>query len=203
MINYDLPSQAEDYVHRIGRTGRAGAMGMSYSMFTNKNAPLASELVKLLRTSGQKVPDELQQIANNKRGHHREKKFQRYSTPSNRSNYGGGYNQGSYGQSSYGGGYGASNGGYGASNGGYGASNGGYSNGNTNGGSYGNGAANGGAWGNSGATNGGYNKPSYDQGQAAGYRENRFEEVKNDYNQSSKTRDERPVASNTDYKNYF
>ncbi|ACI98298.1 DEAD/DEAH box helicase protein [Rhodospirillum centenum SW] len=34
VINFDLPKQAEDYVHRIGRTGRAGASGVSYSLFT-------------------------------------------------------------------------------------------------------------------------------------------------------------------------
>ncbi|HYC04217.1 MAG TPA: DEAD/DEAH box helicase [Azospirillaceae bacterium] len=35
VINFDLPKQAEDYVHRIGRTGRAGATGTAWSMFTH------------------------------------------------------------------------------------------------------------------------------------------------------------------------
>ncbi len=34
VVNYDLPEQAEDYVHRIGRTGRAGASGVAISMAT-------------------------------------------------------------------------------------------------------------------------------------------------------------------------
>jgi superfamily II DNA/RNA helicase len=32
VINFDLPRQAQDYVHRIGRTGRAGAMGIAVSL---------------------------------------------------------------------------------------------------------------------------------------------------------------------------
>lgn len=42
VVNFDLPSQLEDYVHRIGRTGRAGATGISYSFFTRKNGSLTS-----------------------------------------------------------------------------------------------------------------------------------------------------------------
>ena len=33
VINFDMPNNAEDYVHRIGRTGRAGARGVAYSFF--------------------------------------------------------------------------------------------------------------------------------------------------------------------------
>jgi superfamily II DNA/RNA helicase len=36
VINFDLPRVAEDYVHRIGRTGRAGATGIAYSFYTRK-----------------------------------------------------------------------------------------------------------------------------------------------------------------------
>ena len=38
VVNFDMPSNAEDYVHRIGRCGRAGATGTSMSFFTRKNA---------------------------------------------------------------------------------------------------------------------------------------------------------------------
>lgn len=41
VVNYDLPQQPEDYVHRIGRTGRAQAVGEAYTMFT----PLETRLV--------------------------------------------------------------------------------------------------------------------------------------------------------------
>ncbi len=34
VINYDFPNTIEDYVHRIGRTGRAGALGKSHTFFT-------------------------------------------------------------------------------------------------------------------------------------------------------------------------
>lgn len=59
VINFDLPQSAEDYVHRIGRTGRAGATGTAYSLFTMKNRGLAPELTKMLRGAGQEVPDQL------------------------------------------------------------------------------------------------------------------------------------------------
>ena len=38
VINYDLPEDAEDYVHRIGRTGRAGASGISISLVSEDDA---------------------------------------------------------------------------------------------------------------------------------------------------------------------
>ena len=34
VINYDAPSSAEDYVHRIGRTGRVGARGVAFTLLT-------------------------------------------------------------------------------------------------------------------------------------------------------------------------
>jgi superfamily II DNA/RNA helicase len=50
VINYDLPHQIEDYVHRIGRTGRAGAEGNAYSFFTvAKDMSLVSDMVKILK----------------------------------------------------------------------------------------------------------------------------------------------------------
>jgi ATP-dependent RNA helicase DDX5/DBP2 len=61
VVNYDLPKQAEDYVHRIGRTGRAGATGFAYSFFTKKDMGIASELVQLLKTAGQQIPQMLYQ----------------------------------------------------------------------------------------------------------------------------------------------
>ena len=63
VINYDLPGQAEDYVHRIGRTGRAGATGFSYSFFSRKNVPIANELVQLLKSANQTIPNELYQYS--------------------------------------------------------------------------------------------------------------------------------------------
>lgn len=49
VINYDLPSSIEEYVHRIGRTGRIGNQGMATAFFEkNKDAHLARALVKVL-----------------------------------------------------------------------------------------------------------------------------------------------------------
>ncbi|VVB00235.1 unnamed protein product [Arabis nemorensis] len=59
VINYDFPGSLEDYVHRIGRTGRAGAKGTAYTFFTVANARFAKELINILEEAGQKVSSEL------------------------------------------------------------------------------------------------------------------------------------------------
>ncbi|EYU21378.1 hypothetical protein MIMGU_mgv1a004869mg [Erythranthe guttata] len=59
VINYDFPGSLEDYVHRIGRTGRAGAKGTAYTYFTVANARFAKDLINILEEAGQKVSSEL------------------------------------------------------------------------------------------------------------------------------------------------
>jgi superfamily II DNA/RNA helicase len=49
VINYDLPYNAEDYVHRIGRTGRAGATGDALSVYTEKDERLLADIEKLIK----------------------------------------------------------------------------------------------------------------------------------------------------------
>ena len=49
VINYDLPYNAEDYVHRIGRTGRAGASGDAISVYSDKDERLLADIEKLIR----------------------------------------------------------------------------------------------------------------------------------------------------------
>jgi ATP-dependent RNA helicase DDX5/DBP2 len=49
VVNYDMPKQVEDYVHRIGRTARAGASGSAMSLYTNKDFMLAPELIKVYK----------------------------------------------------------------------------------------------------------------------------------------------------------
>jgi len=49
VINFDLPYNAEDYVHRIGRTGRAGASGDAISLFTDKDTRLLADIEKLIK----------------------------------------------------------------------------------------------------------------------------------------------------------
>lgn len=63
VINYDFPSQIEDYVHRVGRTGRAGATGSSYTFFTSDKAKHAKDLIKVLQEANQPVPEELEKLA--------------------------------------------------------------------------------------------------------------------------------------------
>lgn len=62
VINYDMPNNIEDYVHRIGRTGRANTTGTSLTFFTMENAKLARELVGILREAGQPVEPTLEQM---------------------------------------------------------------------------------------------------------------------------------------------
>ena len=49
VINYDLPYNAEDYVHRIGRTGRAGATGDALSVYSDKDERLLADIEKLIK----------------------------------------------------------------------------------------------------------------------------------------------------------
>ncbi|KAL3532353.1 hypothetical protein ACH5RR_005874 [Cinchona calisaya] len=63
VINFDLPRDIDDYVHRIGRTGRAGKSGLATAFFSDKNAPLAKALVELMQEAKQLVPSWLKQYA--------------------------------------------------------------------------------------------------------------------------------------------
>ena len=49
VVNYDLPTQPEDYVHRIGRTGRAGATGFAVSFVSPETADALRDIQKLLK----------------------------------------------------------------------------------------------------------------------------------------------------------
>jgi len=48
VVNFDLPHVAEDYVHRIGRTGRAGAEGEAVSLVSNEERPLMAAIERLM-----------------------------------------------------------------------------------------------------------------------------------------------------------
>ena len=54
VINYDVPEKPEDYVHRIGRTGRAQAVGDAFTLVTPENF---SDLRDIERFIGQKIPE--------------------------------------------------------------------------------------------------------------------------------------------------
>jgi ATP-dependent RNA helicase RhlE len=49
VFNFDVPFNAEDYVHRIGRTGRAGASGLAVTLVTREDARLVSDIEKLIK----------------------------------------------------------------------------------------------------------------------------------------------------------
>lgn len=55
VVNFDLPNTPEDYVHRIGRTGRAGAKGEAISLVSASEYPLLTDIEKLI---AQKLPRE-------------------------------------------------------------------------------------------------------------------------------------------------
>ncbi|KAH1128767.1 hypothetical protein J1N35_000145 [Gossypium stocksii] len=63
VINYDFPTGIEDYVHRIGRTGRAGATGLAFTFFGDQDSKHASDLIKVLEGANQQVPAELREMA--------------------------------------------------------------------------------------------------------------------------------------------
>ncbi|KAI9094635.1 P-loop containing nucleoside triphosphate hydrolase protein [Phlyctochytrium arcticum] len=59
VINVTFPLTVEDYCHRIGRTGRAGAKGVSHTLFTVLDKAHSGALINVLKDAGQPVPDEL------------------------------------------------------------------------------------------------------------------------------------------------
>ena len=64
VINFDLPNDIDDYVHRIGRTGRAGKKGLATALFSReKDSGLAKALVETLAETNQEVPQWLSAVA--------------------------------------------------------------------------------------------------------------------------------------------
>uniref|UniRef100_A0A7S3JTY3 RNA helicase n=1 Tax=Aureoumbra lagunensis TaxID=44058 RepID=A0A7S3JTY3_9STRA len=59
VVNFDFPSNLEDYVHRIGRCGRAGQKGTALSFFTAKSIKWSRRLIKILQDAKQQVPPDL------------------------------------------------------------------------------------------------------------------------------------------------
>lgn len=145
VINYDLPLEIEDYVHRIGRTGRAGHSGVATSYFSSGDEKIAPHLMKLLAENNQDVPQFLSlyssyrsNFGGSSRGRSR-RGFAGRGRGGSRGGRGGG------GRGGFGGGFGgyadAGAGGQGGYSGGYGGAGNGYGNGNSGG--YSNGGGNG------------------------------------------------------------
>ncbi|XP_076167643.1 ATP-dependent RNA helicase p62 isoform X1 [Ptiloglossa arizonensis] len=63
VINFDYPSSSEDYIHRIGRTGRSNSTGTSYAFFTPQNSRQAKDLINVLKEANQVVNPKLSELA--------------------------------------------------------------------------------------------------------------------------------------------
>lgn len=63
VINFDLPNDIDDYVHRIGRTGRAGKSGLATAFFNDSNSSMAKSLADLMLEANQEVPEWLTRYA--------------------------------------------------------------------------------------------------------------------------------------------
>jgi len=63
VINYDMTNKIDEYVHRIGRTGRVGHEGLATSFITRNNASVAGELVAMLEEQKQEVEQWLRDLA--------------------------------------------------------------------------------------------------------------------------------------------
>ncbi|KXJ93173.1 P-loop containing nucleoside triphosphate hydrolase protein [Microdochium bolleyi] len=167
VVNYDLPTDIDDYVHRIGRTGRAGNTGHSTAFFNRGNRGVVRELLDLLKEANQEVPAFLETIA-------RESSFGGGGGRGGRG--GGGRGRGAGANRDFrkfgGGGFGGPGGGGGGFNGGapqgggYGGGGGSYG-GAPQGGSYGGGGGGGFAGGAGGYGGGSYGNPSGPGGQAS------------------------------------
>lgn len=62
VLNYDYPNNSEDYVHRIGRTGRAGRKGIAITLFTTENAKQARDLIAILSEAKQTIDPRLAEM---------------------------------------------------------------------------------------------------------------------------------------------
>lgn len=69
VINYDLPKDVQDYVHRIGRTGRVGNRGKATSFYDPKqDTGIAGNLARILKDAGQAIPEFLGNVSSSDYG---------------------------------------------------------------------------------------------------------------------------------------
>jgi ATP-dependent RNA helicase DDX3X len=88
VVNFDLPTDIDEYVHRIGRTGRAGNAGEAISFFNEKNRNIARDLHDIFVETQQEVPEFLTKIVEEIRSTHHPNKS-RYSNNGGLSNING------------------------------------------------------------------------------------------------------------------
>ena len=163
VISYDLPTDIDDYVHRIGRTGRAGNTGIATAFLNRGNKGVVRDLLELLKEANQEIPGWLETLAKEssygsggggggrgrgrgRGGNQGGRDYRKYGGGGGHSNdhwggsgggssggQGGGYSGGG-GGGGYGGGYGGSGSGSGSGGGGGGGGGGNYGNYGNNGG---------------------------------------------------------------------
>uniref|UniRef100_A0A7S1FJI5 RNA helicase n=1 Tax=Noctiluca scintillans TaxID=2966 RepID=A0A7S1FJI5_NOCSC len=63
VVNFDAPSNTEDYVHRIGRTGRAGTKGYAVSLITDRDAHALRGIIQVMKRTNQVVTPEMEEMA--------------------------------------------------------------------------------------------------------------------------------------------
>ncbi|TMW51402.1 hypothetical protein DOY81_003526 [Sarcophaga bullata] len=103
VINFDLPSDVEEYVHRIGRTGRMGNLGVATSFFNEKNRNICADLMELLIETKQEVPSFLEEMMASERSHGGNKRRGGSSGGGRYGSGGGGFGSRDYRQTSGGG----------------------------------------------------------------------------------------------------
>ena len=59
VINYDLPSDKENYIHRIGRSGRYGRKGVSINLVTDRDLPYMKEIEEFYDTEIKEMPNNI------------------------------------------------------------------------------------------------------------------------------------------------
>lgn len=57
VINYDFPQSTDSYIHRCGRTGRAGKKGWAITFWTEVDTPFIRNITNIIRNSGGKIPE--------------------------------------------------------------------------------------------------------------------------------------------------
>ncbi|KAF9209640.1 DEAD-box ATP-dependent RNA helicase [Podila verticillata] len=155
VVSYDLPTDIDDYVHRIGRTGRAGNTGIATAFLNRGNKGVVRDLIDLLKEANQEIPGWLETLSRESSYGGRGGRGRGRGRGGNQSGgrdyrkYGGSSGGGSSGQDHWGGGGG---GGYGGGGGG------GYGGGGYGSGGGGGGGGYGGGYGGGGYGGGNYSK---------------------------------------------
>lgn len=152
ILNYDFPSNAEEYVHRVGRTGRAGRTGKSITFFTRDDWRHAQELIDILSKSNTEIPHELRQMADRYQVWLEKKRAEDEMARQ----MGGGFRSGGRGRGGGGGGFGRGGGGGGGSRSGGGGYRGGAGNKYTRGEDSGNSRGGASSWADNNRSTGGW-----------------------------------------------